>query len=186
MSSHINIGIRHILPAFPFFAIIAAAGTLWLIHESYRRKWTLWVAAAAAGWLVIGSLAAHPAYLAYFNAFAGEEPERIVVDSDLDWGQDIKRLGKRLQELNAPSVAFTPSISISLAAHGFPPHQQNDADAPAPGWNAVQVTHWKLNRMGLPLNDRNDQTWPDVVKPTERVGRSILLYYVPPQTPAGR
>ncbi|HTC34135.1 MAG TPA: glycosyltransferase family 39 protein [Bryobacteraceae bacterium] len=185
MSSRINIGLRHILPALPFFAIIAAAGTLWLIQESSHTKWTLWVAAAAVSWMVIGSLAAHPDYLAYFNAFAGDEPERIVVDSDLDWGQDIKRLGKRLQELNAPSVAFTPTITISLAALGFPPHQQNDADAPAPGWNAVQVTHWKLNRIGLAMNDHG-QTWPDVVKPTERVGRSILLYYVPPQAPAGR
>ena len=181
MPSRINIGIRHILPAFPFFAIIAAAGTLWLLQQSHRQKWALWTAAAAAGWLVIGSLAAHPDYLAYFNALAGDNPEHIVVDSDLDWGQDIKRLGERLRDLNAPAVTFTPSISISLASHGFPPHQQNDADAPAPGWNAVQVTHWKLNRMGLPVDDPNGTTWPDVVKPTERVGRSILLYYVPPQ-----
>jgi hypothetical protein len=186
MPSRINIGIRHILPAFPFFAIIAAAGALWLIQESRSRKWALWTAAAATGWLVISSLAAHPDYLAYFNALAGDEPERIVVDSDLDWGQDMKRLGQRLRELNAPSVAFTPTISISLAALGFPPHQQNDADAPAPGWNAVKVTHWKLYRMGLPVDDPNGRTWPDVVKPTERVGRSILLYYVPPQPAAGR
>ena len=187
MSARINIGIRHILPAFPFFAIIAAAGTLWLIQESRQRKWALWAAAAATGWLVISSLAAHPDYLAYFNAFAGDEPERVVVDSDLDWGQDIKRLGQRLRDLNAPSVTFTPTITISLAELGFPPHQQNDADAPAPGWNAVQVTHWKLNRMGLPFrNRRSEITWPDVVKPTERVGRSILLYYVPPQPATGR
>jgi len=186
MPSRINIGIRHILPAFPFFAIIAAAGALWLLQQSHRQKWALWTAAAAAGWLVIGSLAAHPDYLAYFNALAGDNPEHIVVDSDLDWGQDIKRLGERLRDLNAPAVTFTPSISISLASHGFPPHQQNNADAPAPGWNAVQVTHWKLNRMGLPLDDPNGTTWPDVVKPTERVGRSILLYYVPPQPATGR
>ena len=186
MSSRINIVIRHILPAFPFFAIIGAAGTLWLIQQRNRGNWALWTATAAVGWLAIGSLAAHPDYLAYFNALAGDEPERIVVDSDLDWGQDIKRLGQRLRELNAPAVAFTPSISISLASHGFPPHQQNDADAPAPGWNAVQVTHWKLNRMGLPVDDPNGRTWPDVVKPAERVGRSILLYYVPPQPGAGR
>ena len=35
--------------------------------------------------------------------------------------------------------------------------------------------------MGLPIDDPNGRTWPDVVKPTERVGRSILLYYIPPQ-----
>jgi Dolichyl-phosphate-mannose-protein mannosyltransferase len=186
MSSRINIGLRHILPAFPFFAIVAAAGTLWLIEEGRRRKWALWIAAAATGWLMIGSLASHPDYLAYFNAFAGDEPEKIVVDSDLDWGQDIKRLGQRLQELNAPSVTFTPTITISLAAHGLPPHQQSEPDAPAPGWNAVELTQWKLNRMGLPFGNFKGQTWPDLIKPTERVGRSILLYYIAPQQPAAR
>jgi Dolichyl-phosphate-mannose-protein mannosyltransferase len=185
MSSHINLGIRHILPAFPFFAIIAAAGALWLMQQSRRWNWTLWVAAAATGWLVIGSLAAHPDYLAYFNALAGDEPERIVVDSDLDWGQDIKRLGQRLRKLNAPSVTFTPTLNISLISHGFPPDQRSDADAPAPGWNAVEVTKWKRDRMGLIFDHPGERTWPDFVKPTERVGRSILLYYVPPQPAAG-
>jgi hypothetical protein len=185
MSSHINLGIRHILPAFPFFAIIAAAGALWLVQQSRRRNWALWAAAAATGWLVISSLAAHPDYLAYFNALAGDEPERIVVDSDLDWGQDIKRLGQRLRELHAASVTFTPTIAISLVSHGFPPHQKSDADAPAPGWNAVEVTKWKRDRMGLMSDHPGERTWPDFVKPTERVGRSILLYYVPPQPAAG-
>jgi hypothetical protein len=133
---------------------------------------------------VIGSLAAHPDYLAYFNAVAGDEPERIVVDSDLDWGQDIKRLGQRLRELNAPSVTFTPTITLSLAALGFPPHQASDPLAPAPGWNAVQVTWWKLDRMGL-VASPEERTWPDFVKPNERVGRSILLYYIPPQPATG-
>ena len=66
-------------------------------------------------------LAAHPDYLPYFNALAGSNPERIVVDSDLDWGQDLKRLGRRLKELGAPSVAFTPTIYTSFATLGFPP-----------------------------------------------------------------
>jgi hypothetical protein len=185
MSSRINIGIRHILPAFPFFAIIAAAGALWLIQQSRRWNWAIWAAGAATGWLVIGSLAAHPDYLAYFNAVAGDEPERIVVDSDLDWGQDIKRLSQRLGELNAPSVTFSPTITISLAAMGFPPHQESDPGAPAPGWNAVEVTEWKLNRMGLYTYPK-EPVWPDVVKPNERVGRSILLYYYVPPQPATR
>ena len=185
MSSHINLGIRHILPAFPFFAIIAAAGALWLVQQGHRRNWALWAAGAATGWLVISSLAAHPDYLAYFNALAGDEPERIVVD-ELDWGQDIKRLGQRLRELNAPSVTFTPTLNISLVSHGFPPHQKSATDAPAPGWNAVEVGYWKRDRMGLMLERPGERTWPDFLKPTERVGRSILLYYVPPQPAAGR
>ena len=133
--------------------------------------------AGALLWLSASSLAAHPHYLAYFNAFAGPEPEHIVVDSDLDWGQDIKRLGQRLRELQASSVAFSPTIMVRLAKLGFPPTQPTAVDAPYPGWNAVQMTGWKLYRLGLRTQEPDTKLWPDSVKPSERVGASILLYY---------
>jgi hypothetical protein len=113
--------------------------------------------------------------------FAGSEPERIVVDSDLDWGQDIKRLGQRQRELHAPAVAFSPEIMVNLATFGFPPYQSTSVDAPYPGWNAVQMTGWKLYRMGLRMHEPNTKPWPDFVTPVERVGGSILLYYSTPQ-----
>ena len=181
MSAHINIGIRHILPIFPFLAVIGAAGAMWLSTAGQAGKWPFWILGAALLWLCGTSLASHPDYLPYFNALAGEHPERIVVDSDLDWGQDIKRLGRRLAELHAPSVAFTPTITISLASVGFPAHGRSSPDAPEPGWNAVQMTQWKLYRLGLQMNDPTAQTWPDLIQPSERIGKSILLYYIPPQ-----
>ncbi len=186
MASSINIGIRHILPMFPFLAVIAAAGAMWLAEIGRTHSWARWTLAAALLWMCGTSIAAHPDYLAYFNALAGDRPERIVVDSDLDWGQDIKRLGARLKELNAPAVAFTPTITISLASHGFPVHGRSAPDAPEPGWNAVQITQWKLYRLGLQMNDPTAQTWPDLIQPTERIGKSILLYYIPPQATPGR
>ena len=186
MSARINIGLRHILPIFPFLALIGAAGALSLVRWGARHAWARWALAVAMVWLCGTSIAAHPDYLPYFNALAGNEPERIVVDSDLDWGQDIKRLGQRLKELNAPSVAFTPTITISLASHGFPPHGQSAPDNPDPGWNAVQMTQWKLYRLGLQMHDPTAQTWPDLIQPTERIGKSILLYYIPPAPPGAR
>jgi 4-amino-4-deoxy-L-arabinose transferase-like glycosyltransferase len=186
LPSRINIGIRHILPAFPFFALIAGSGALWLIQLATNKSWAGWAAAALIGWLCVSSLAAHPDYLAYFNAFAGSEPERMVVESDLDWGQDIKRLGKRLQELNAPSVGFSPAIMIDPVRHGLPAWRWSAIDAPFPGWNAVQVTEWKEHRMGLKMQEPGTKVWPDLIKPTERVGSSILLYYVPAQTQNAR
>jgi 4-amino-4-deoxy-L-arabinose transferase-like glycosyltransferase len=181
LPARINIGIRHILPAFPFFALIAASGVLWLMQFGRQASWARWTAAAMLLWLCVSSLAAHPDYLAYFNAFAGSEPERIVVDSDLDWGQDIKRLGKRLKELNASSIAFSPTIMIDPRRFGFPPWRWSAVDAPFPGWNAVQLTEWKLYRMGLQLQEPGTRVWPDFKKPTERVGGSIVLYYVLPK-----
>jgi hypothetical protein len=184
MAARINIGLRHILPAFPFLAVIAAAGAVWLLRSGSERRWALGIWPGALLWLCVSSVAAHPDYLAYFNLLAGDEPERIAVDSDLDWGQDIQRLGKRLQELNASFVTFTPTITSSLVAHGFPPHQNSDIESPAPGWNAVQLSEWKLYRMGLQMHKPNVKVWPSRIKPVERVGKSILLYYIPPRAPA--
>lgn len=186
MAARINIGIRHILPIFPFLALIAAAGAVWLAETARKQSWAGWTLAATLLWLCGTSIAAHPDYLPYFNAIGGDHPERIVVDSDLDWGQDIKRLGERLKELNAPSVAFTPTITISLAAAGFPEHARSLPDGPTPGWNAVQITQWKLYRLGLQMNDPTAKTWPDLIPPTERIGKSILLYYIPPDAGQGR
>jgi len=104
----------------------------------------------------------------------------------LDWGQDIKRLGQRLRELKASSVAFSAVIPVNPLVFGFPPYRPTAVDAPYPGWNAVQVTGWKLFRMGLRMEEPETKLWPDSVKPTEHVGRSILLYYNAPQAQSAR
>ena len=52
-------------------------------------------------------------------------------------------------------------------------------DEPAPGWNAVSITAWKVLRMGLTFDHPGIVVW-DRVKATERLGRGVLLYYFPP------
>src|SRR5690348_17469145 len=39
---------------------------------------------------------------------------RSAVDSDLDWGQDMKRLSARLREVGAREVAFSPFVLDDL------------------------------------------------------------------------
>lgn len=180
INARINIGLRHLLPAFVFLSVSAAAGLLWLLRNAPARWYAFPAFALLALWLPLTGAAAHPDYLPYFNAFAGDHPETIVVDSDLDWGQDMKRLGARLRELNAPYVTFTNHVLANLDAFGFPPRQHSHPQQPAPGWNAVSLTEWKLYRFGLQMNNPEVKTWPDAVPPTEKVGQSILLYYFPP------
>ena len=43
------------------------------------------------------SAANFPDHLAYFNVLAGAEPEHLLVDSDLDWGQDVNRVASELR-----------------------------------------------------------------------------------------
>jgi hypothetical protein len=178
--SRINIGVRHVLPIYFALALVATL----VIIEGLRQttaKWKAWLGAVCLLWCLTGSVSAHPDYMADFNMLAGSEPERIVVDSDLDWGQDMKRLGARLRELGAREVAFSPFVSAYLeAVHGFPPLHDNDPVTPSPGWNAVSLTSLKLARLGLFDQYPNITLWPNVATPRERVGKGVLLFYFPP------
>ncbi len=178
--SRINTGVRYLLPVYFGFAILAAIGVSELIRPNARRKWTPAAAYVLLAWFALSSLFSHPDYLAYFNELVGSEPEKVLADSDLDWGQDMNRAGKRLRELGAQEVAFAPFILADLRQHGWPPVTGSDPQFPSEGWNVVSTTVWKVARMGLNNKQPNVKLWPDTAKPRERVGKGILLYYFPP------
>jgi hypothetical protein len=84
--SSLNLGIRHVLPIYPFvFAAIAIS------LERWRRVLPLLV----AGHVVV-ALLAFPSYLSYFNPLIGSprNADRVLIDSNLDWGQDLRRLAR--------------------------------------------------------------------------------------------
>src|ERR1035438_288822 len=91
LPTSLNIGVRYMLPLYPLLALTAGIGTVWLWRR-YRMAATILVV-----WTALSCAAAHPDYLAYFNELGGTHPERILVDSDLVWGQDMARLGTELQ-----------------------------------------------------------------------------------------
>ena len=179
MTSHVNIGLRHILPIFSSLSILAAIGLMLLIERARTAKWTALVAVALVGWVAVSGLSAHPDYIGYFNAIAGDHPERIVLDSDLDWGQNTIRLARRLRELGATQVAFsefsfTPQQLMQWP--GLPPVRPINPLVPAEGWNVVSPTRWMLRRYGI-TDER--QPWFPYLRPVEKVG-SLWLYYIPP------
>jgi 4-amino-4-deoxy-L-arabinose transferase-like glycosyltransferase len=192
MTSHVNIGLRHILPIFASLAILAAIGLQRLLERGYTAKWAGPLALVLVGWIAVSGLAHHPDYLSYFNELAGERPERIVVDSDLDWGQNIIRLARRMKELNASQVAFT---DFNLRPEhlmfwpGLPPVQEINPLRPSQGWSAVSPSLWMLRQYGLNYRDPRVQPWFAYYRPVEKVG-TLWLYYLPPgslqRNPLGR
>ena len=94
MSSGINLGLRHILPIYPFiYAAIAAGLAAAPLHRIARYAMAALVLAQAAECARIS-----PDYLAFFNVLSGgpsRGPEYLV-DSNIDWGQDVKKLDRWL------------------------------------------------------------------------------------------
>jgi len=179
--SSINIGVRHVLPVYMGLSLVAAAAAIRMLD----RSWTRIALALLLVWFAGSSLAGHPDYLPYFNELAGSAPERILADSDLDWGQDMKRLGRRLQEAGAREVTFMPLVLADFERGlGFPPIRPMNPAVPSPGWNAVSITWWKTRRFGWGDAHPEIPVWPDRVPPGERVGKGALLWYFPPNPPA--
>jgi hypothetical protein len=163
MRSHINLGIRYILPVY--IGLSVAGGC---VAALARGRLAMIAVAALIAWQVASGDLQHPDYLAYTNEIAGAHPERFVADSDLDWGQDMKRLGAFLERAGADRVTFSPfnrTYALPVAVSPANP------DGPSKGWNAVSITGWKV--FGFPA-------WADRMPPPYRIGRSILVWYVPP------
>jgi hypothetical protein len=176
MTSSINIGVRHILPVYCGLAVVC--GTLAAGEFSAARDRPIAAAAVLLLllWHVVSSGVAHPDYLAYTNELAGSTPENILADSDLDWAQDMKRLGTYLHGVGAKEVTFMPfSPNYAAADPDFPRILPMDPASPAPGWNAVSISVWKLARFRA-----SGPVWPDREKVQIRIGRGILLWHFPP------
>jgi hypothetical protein len=101
LSSPLNIGHRHVLPLYPVFYILAgAAGPL--LWQASRIG--AGVVVVLLGWFAWDSVAIRPHYLAYFNPLDGGPAEayRHVVDSSLDWGQELPALKQWLDSNRRP------------------------------------------------------------------------------------
>ncbi|CAD7774846.1 Dolichyl-phosphate-mannose-protein mannosyltransferase [Candidatus Methanoperedenaceae archaeon GB37] len=92
-SSHINIGLRHYLPVFPFLIIAASGFSNWLMQKNIYGKVIISILIMGAA---IEAVIIFPHYISYFNPLAGgyERGWQKLSDSNSEWGQDIKALAK--------------------------------------------------------------------------------------------
>jgi 4-amino-4-deoxy-L-arabinose transferase-like glycosyltransferase len=170
--STLNLGLRYVLAVYPFLTMVAAYGIVRLYGTSQRRPWLRrCVASGLLVWYVLTTALYHPDYLAYFNELAGRHPERILVNSDLDWGQDVGGVAAKLREHNIHHVSLALFSSADLHAYGLAGHEQVKAEQRPDGWMAVSLYNLKVNRAEF--------GWLDDYEPVDRVGRSILLYHLP-------
>jgi len=92
LTSQLNIGHRHILPIYP--ALFVGSGAVIYLLRNNQRITSAAMVAALLSWQIGESFASRPNYLAYFNEAAGGPScgYSHLVDSSLDWGQDLPAL----------------------------------------------------------------------------------------------
>jgi hypothetical protein len=101
-SRGLNIGQRYLAPIYP--ALFMAGGLC--VRAFGGPAWKSWAVGLLLAGHGVSSLSAYPGYLSYFNVFAGGSSNgwKYLVDSNIDWGQDLRRLKSWMSENGIPRV----------------------------------------------------------------------------------
>ena len=177
--SRVNIGLRHALAVYPLLSAVAAYGVsrLWQLKPHLPARSLL---VGLLAWQVVDSVRAAPDFVAYFNELAPGPPEQYLVDSDLDWGQDLHRLADTLRARGIGQVALAYNGSADPGAVGIEGYRWLRPFTRDTGWIAVSVFALEVGIWNQPTWD--DYAWLRSRQPVARAGRSILLYRVVPDT----
>ena len=113
IQSTVNIGHRHILSIYPPLIVLGSAAGLWLDAKFRLQRLVVFFAAV---WLAIDVVSHFPNYIAYVNGIVGtNDAYRHVVDSSLDWGQELPAIAKYADEHAADGV-----VTLSYFGSGSP------------------------------------------------------------------
>ncbi len=209
MFSPLNIGIRHILPTLPLLYILIAAGVkAWVVLPFsdtragsgmvglFRRfsstVMRATVICALVFWVVIESIIVFPHFLPYMNQFAGgtDNGYKIAVDSNYDWGQDMKRFEKFVQKtipaeekIAIDFFGWEPSYYLGEQVVPWRSANGDPRDAGI-SWFAISATFLQ-NSLGMPVrgatrSEEDSYRWltdaVDPYQPDGRVGASLFVY----------
>jgi hypothetical protein len=121
MASGMNIGVRHILPVYPFLMILAAWGAWRLIQR--QRRWAH-VVALLLVWNVVSSMCIFPVCLTYSNELWGgpSQTYKYLSDSNADWGQQLKATKKYLgaRQVKNCWFAYFAEVVVEPTYYGVP------------------------------------------------------------------
>jgi len=191
-TARLNLGYRHLLPVLPFLAVhigrLASSPTCQSPNPPAHLRRLL--PAALIVWLTLSTIAIYPHFLAYFN-LAGGGPRngwRILADSNIDWGQDLKGLPAWMEREGVEHVRLAwfgsarpeyygvhhdllPGVPYGFLLWNDPPF---DPDNPEPGVYAISVS----NLVGVVLPNPDLYAWFRARPPDDRIGYSLFIYRV--------
>jgi len=182
--SHLNVGWRHILPIYPFLFVWigGAIGRLWRSSQHLTKIFIV----VLGVWLCASTLSAFPNYLAYFNEAVGGSAKgsAILVDSNLDWGQDLKGLKKWMTQNGVDKIqlayfgtadpVYYKIDSMYLPGSAFFPQETDVALENKPKYIAISETLLA----GLYLDRADRYARFRKRKPVANIGYSIRVYEV--------
>jgi hypothetical protein len=138
-----HVGVRHLLPIYPFILLIGAAGAMVLVRARAGRL-------ALAGLMAFGVAVfadVYPHTLTYFNQFVGGPGNgyKYLTDSNIDWGQGLKHLRNWMDRQSVPHVGLAYFGTADPAYYDI---DYTQLPAATPGMNLPSIAQtWTKPRL---------------------------------------
>jgi len=117
----INIGARHLLPMFPFLALLIGGAMIALARQ--KRSWAS-ITALLLLWHAVSASRSAPVYLAYSNEFWGGPANtyKYLTDSNTDWAQQLIAVRGYLDQRGPTDCyfAYFAEPIIQFRSYGIP------------------------------------------------------------------
>ncbi len=193
-AARLNIGHRHILPIYPFLFLFACSSIPWAARQRVFIRGAL---AALVGWYMYASISIFPHYLAYFNELAGGPGQgyKYLVDSNLDWGQDLKGLKRYMDAQGIRRIWLsyfgTASPEYYGIAYNYMPSYfifNPKTDTPPTPFVAISATNLQeVYFQALDFRHNRAVSWDFLKKykeqqPIAQIGYSIFIYRLIPSS----
>ncbi|MFH1401922.1 MAG: glycosyltransferase family 39 protein [Parcubacteria group bacterium] len=189
LASNLNIGVRHLMPVFPFTIMLVSAATVhWLKEPLLKLKCA--VLGILFLWQAASVFSIYPHFIAYFNESIGgpDKGYLYVVDSNLDWGQDLKRLRDWLDQ-NLPAGR---QVYLDYFGGGSPGYYLGEKylawsgtkkpeELPRGSYLAVsanQLQGGRADRVKGYDKPADFYRWLDKYTPIAKIGYSIFVYKI--------
>ena len=176
-----NLGVRYLIPCFPFFFIFTSRLAPALAKSG---RWAKGAVAALLIWQAAEFASIWPDHLSYFNQIAGGSRNGLewLDDSNLDWGQGLIQLREYLAANRVSEYRFCYFGSGDPAYYGIRGARVSSRDllaAPEPGtWilsaHCIARARAQLSR----LHGEGSGNWLARAVPRDVVGHAYYVYEI--------
>jgi hypothetical protein len=181
LTSGMNIGVRHILPVYPFFIVAAAVGAVWLARKFKLFRFVL---IALLLFHAAAAVRTAPDYMGFANDFWGgsDNTYKIFRDPNLDFGSNNKFVKEYLERENITDCWFAPQGNFELIAATQPcrllpgSFGLNASDQPAAPVPPVIEGTVLLTAMVFPPRGGREYLPVMQTEPVARIGSSVFVY----------
>lgn len=159
----LQLGIRHILPLFPFCFMIAGR-----CAELFKKRYLSAIIIALIAWHTCLTIFAWPDYMGYFNEFIGgpKNGYKYLRDSNIDWGQNLPALAEYMNKNGVGEITLAYFGEANPSAYGIKYRNFSPDELTKPGNRTYAVSVQYLESV----------KWTKDRKPNAIAGSSIFIY----------